>query len=190
VIGASAFRSFGSGVVTLLVVAALSGCGSSNDSITNQGATTSGAALDEWARGLCQALASWQGTVKATSAKMAKSKADFSSASNAITSENQKLVSSLSGLGTAPAPASTDAQNVIDTLSTNLQQESGKIENALSGVATQSKIANASKQARASISTMNGDISKTVAQLKALPNQEGWKQSFRRVAACQSVANT
>jgi hypothetical protein len=190
VVGASAFRSFGSGVVTLLLVAALSGCGSSGNSGSDTGKTTSGnaTALDEWARGLCQAVASWQGTVKATSAKMAKSKADFASASDAITSENQKLVQSLSGLGSAPAPASTDAQDVIDTLSTNLQQQSGAIENALSGRATQSQIATASSQARTSIARMNADISKTVAQLKALPDKEGWKQSFQRVAACKAVA--
>jgi uncharacterized membrane protein YheB (UPF0754 family) len=128
--------------------------------------------------------------VKTTSAKMADSQADFDSASQAISSANQALTGSLSGLGTPPAPASTQAKNVIDQLSNNLQKESGDIEQALNTrITTQSDLDKASAKVRASISNMNGDISKTVAALKALPDTEGWKQSFRSVPACKAVAN-
>src|SRR5205809_3217854 len=190
-----AFRAFGSGLVIILLSAALSGCGSSDDSgssagTTNVGTTTSGDAtsLDGWATGLCQAVASWKGSVESTSAKMANSQADFESASETITSANQALVGSLEGLGAPPAPATSQAKDVIDELSANLEEESGEVEQALSGVSTQSEIVKASTQVRASISKMNGYISKTVAELKALPDEEGWKQSFQQVAACQTVA--
>ena len=120
---------------------------------------------------------------------MANSQADFESASETITSANQALVGSLEGLGAPPAPATSQAKNVTDELSANLEEESGEVEQALSGVSTQSEIVKASTQVRASISKMNGYISKTVAELKALPDEEGWKQSFHQVAACQTVAN-
>jgi hypothetical protein len=194
---ASAFRAFGHGLVVILASAALAGCGSDSGSTaggttSNVGTTTSGRAtsLDAWALGLCQAVASWDGSVKATSGKMANSQADFASASQAITSANQALVGSLQGLGTPPAPATTQAKDVIDMLSANLQQESGDISKALNGVVrTQSEIAKASTQVRSSISKMNGDISRTVNKLKALPDQEGWKEAFRQASACQTVAN-
>ena len=37
------------------------------------------------------------------------------------------------------------------------------------------------------ISKMNNDISKTVTELKSLPDTEGWKAAFQ-VPSCQGVA--
>jgi hypothetical protein len=185
-----AFRTFGSGLLlVVLFAAALSGCGS-NDETGSSGATTSDeSSLGGWAQGLCTSVAEWQGSVKTTSTKMANSKADFASASEAINSADDALVASLKGLGTPPAPATTEANDVIDELSADLEDESGEIEQALSGVSTQSEIVTASSQVRASLSKMNSDISSTVTKLKALPDEEGWKQAFQQVAACQTVAN-
>ena len=193
-----ALRIFGCGALILALVAAASGCGGSSDNSGSSGGTTTTAAgttssgnasaLSGWATGLCQAIASWESTVKTTSAKIDQSQADFASASQAITSANQALVGSLGGLGSPPAPASADAKNAIDTLSTNLQNESAAIKQSLNGVSTQSEINTASAQVRASIAKMNASISKTVSDLKALPDSEGWKQSFRSVPACQIVA--
>jgi hypothetical protein len=197
---ARTFRIFGCGVVTLALVAA-SGCGGSDGgSDSSAGATTSSVTttatgtatpLDGWASGLCQAVASWESTVKTTSAKIDNSQADFNSASQAISSANQALTGSLGGLGAPPAPTSTEAKDAIDELSTTLQDESGAIEQALNGnFSTQSQIATASAKVRASISKMNASISKTVADLKALPDKEGWKKSFQEVPACKIVAKT
>jgi septal ring factor EnvC (AmiA/AmiB activator) len=197
VTSASAVSAFGCGLAVILLSAALSGCGS--DSGSSAGTTTPtvgtttiahATSLDAWALGLCQEVAAWQKSVKATSAKLANSQADFESASQAITSADQDLVGSLTGLGTPPAPATTRAKDVIDKLSTNLQQESAEVMQALNQVVrTQSEVAKASTQARSSISKMNGDISMTVNELKALPNQQGWKKAFREAPACRTVAN-
>jgi hypothetical protein len=149
-----AFRTFGSGLlVVVLVAAALSGCGSNDETGPNTGTTTSDeSSLGGWAQGLCTSVAEWQGSVKTTSTKMANSKADFASASEAINSANDALVANLKGLGTPPAPATTAANDVIDELSADLEDESGQIEQDLSGVSTQSQIVTASSQVRASIS--------------------------------------
>ena len=182
--------------VIILLSAALSGCGSNGDSGSSASTTTSGkgasenaTTLDAWAAGLCQGVASWQQTVKTTSAKLDNSQADFASASQAISPANQALLASLEGLGTPPAPATADANQVIDELSTNLQQGAADIQQTLNQrFSTQSEVASASAQVRASISKMNADISKAVTELKALPEQQGWKKSFQRTPACQIVA--
>ena len=112
--------------------------------------------LDGWASGLCQAVASWQSTVKTTSAKIDQSQADYNSASQAIYSASQALTGSLSGLGAPPAPASTQAQDTINQLSSDLQEESGQIQKAISvRVSTQSEIDQVSAQVRASVAKMN-----------------------------------
>jgi hypothetical protein len=36
---------------------------------------------------------------------------------------------------------------------------------------------------------MQTDISTAVTKLQALPGEEGWKQAFRDVGACQAVVN-
>jgi hypothetical protein len=35
---------------------------------------------------------------------------------------------------------------------------------------------------------MNNDISKTVTELKSLPDTEGWKAAFEQVPSCHGVA--
>jgi ABC-type transporter Mla subunit MlaD len=183
--------------MTLLLVAASSGCGGSgNDSGSSAGTTTpstsssgNATALDGWASGFCQAIASWQSTVKTTGAKIDQSQADFNTASQAINSASQALTSSLGGLGAPPAPASTQAEDAINQLSNMLQKESGQIQAAIATrVSTQDQVNQVSAQVRASIAKMNASISKTVSGLKALPDKEGWKKSFQSVPACKIVA--
>jgi hypothetical protein len=192
---ARAIRLTGCGVLTLVLVVAAAGCGGSgNDSGSSAGTTTTSSAgatpLDGWASGFCQAVASWQSTVKKTKAKIDTSQADFNTASQAIYSGSQALLGSLNGLGTPPAPASTQAQDTINTLSTNLKQESGNIQATLATkVSTQSDVNQASAQVRASIAKMNASISTAVSDLKALPDSEGWKKSFQQAPACKLVAN-
>ena len=190
--------------MALVLAAAASGCGGSNDNSDNSGSSagpvtlsTSTAAsgtanaLDGWASGFCQAIASWQSTVKKTRAKIDNSQADFNSASQAISTGAQALLGSLNGLGAPPAPASAQAQGVINDLSTSLKNESGQIQTTLSThISTQSQVDAASAQVRASITKMNASISKAVSDLKALPDQEGWKKSFQSVPACQIVAQS
>ena len=187
-------RLFGGGLVLVALVAvALSGCGSNDESGSNNGTTTSGksSSLDGWAQGFCTSVAAWEGSIKKTSTKLSNSQADFASASEAITSANEILIESLQGLGTPPAPATTQAKDVIDELSADLEDGAGEIDQALTGnFATQSEINSASSRARTSLSQMNRDISTAVTKLKALPDEEGWKQAFQDVAACQAVANS
>jgi len=196
---ARAFRIFGCGVVTLALVGAASACGGSSDNSGSSAGTTTlststsssgtASALDGWASGLCQAVASWQSTVKTTSAKIDQSQADYDSASQAINSASTALLGSLNGLGAPPAPASTQAQDTINQLSSNLQKESGQIQKAIAvRVSSQSQIDQVATQVRASIAKMNASISKAVSDLKALPDEEGWKKSFQSVPACKLVA--
>jgi hypothetical protein len=185
-------RILGIGLLIVVVAAALTGCGSDDDSESSKGTTTSGTSspLDGWAQGFCTSVAAWQGTVKTTAAKLSKSQADFASASEAITSANEILIDSLKGLGTPPAPASTQAKNTIDELSGDLEDGAAAVNTALTGnFTTQSEIAQASSSARASLATMKRQISTTVTKLRALPDEEGWKQAFQDVAACHAVAN-
>ena len=190
-------RILGIGLLVIVVAAALTGCGSDDDSESSKGTTTSGTTtsgtsspLDGWAQGFCTSVAAWQGTVKKTAAQLSKSQADFASASEAITSANDILIDSLKGLGTPPAPASTQAKNAIDELSGDLEDGAAAVNTALTGnFSTQSEISQASSSARASLLTMKRQISTTVTKLRALPDAEGWKQAFQDVAACHALAN-
>ena len=190
-----ALKILGSGLLVIVLAVALSGCGSDDDSESSGGTTTtkSGTAtsLDGWAQGFCTSVAAWERSIEKTRTKLSNSQADFASASEAITSANELLIESLQGLGTPPAPATTQAKDVIDELSADLEDGAGEIDQALTGnFTTQSEINSASSRARTSLSQMNSDISTAVTKLKALPDEEGWKQAFQDVAACQAVANS
>lgn len=171
-------------LVVAFVGALVSGCGS-NDKPATSGDESS---LEGWAQGLCTSVAEWQASTKSTAAKMADSKDDFAQGEQAVTSADDFLVSGLKGLGTPPAPASTEAKNAIARLLTKLENEAGDIEQALlDEPRTQSEIVTATDRVKALISEMNGDISKTVNELKSLPDTEGWKAAFE-VPSCQGVA--
>jgi hypothetical protein len=191
-------KILGSGLLVVVLAAAAAGCGGSDDDSEASGgtpgttATTSGTSspLDGWAQGFCTTVASWQGSIKTTAAKLSNSQADFASASEAITSANEILISSLKGLGTPPAPATTQAKNTIDKLSGDLEDGAAAVNTELTGnFTTQSQINQASARARASLTEMKGDISTAVTELKALSDTEGWKEAFQNTASCQAVAN-
>ena len=119
---------------------------------------------------------------------MAASRADFAQASEAVTSANEILISSLNGLGTPPDPATSEAADAIDELESKLEDSAGEIDQALSGVSTQSEIVKSTARVRTEISQMDSDISATVTELRALPDEQGWKAAFQGVPACQAVA--
>ena len=76
-----------------------------------------------------------------------------------MTSAEQILVSSLKGLGTPPAPASTEAKNAIAALLTKLDNQGGDIEQALiEEPRTQSEVVTDTAQIKALISKMDDAI--------------------------------
>jgi hypothetical protein len=188
-------------MLVVACVGALSGCGStektaasgSNEktatSGSNEKTATSGdeSPLEGWAQGLCTQVGEWQASTKSTGAKIANSKDDFAQGEQTLTSADDFLVSGLKGLGTPPAPASTEAKAAIAGLLPKLENDAGDIEQAFFGVSTQSEIVTASARVKALISEMNSDISKTVTELKSLPDTEGWKAAFD-LPSCHGVA--
>ena len=183
------------GIVVAMAALALAACGSSSGGEASPQSTSTGTAtsgdespLEGWAQGLCTSVGEWQATMKSTGAKMANSKDDFAQGEQAVTSADEILVSSLKGLGTPPNPASTEAKSAIAGLLTKLEDQGGDIEAALlDEPRTQGDIVKASARVKALISEMNSDISKTVTELKSLPDTEGWKAAFE-VPSCQGVA--
>jgi hypothetical protein len=184
------------GIVVAMAALALAACGGSSGDEASPQSTTTGTAtsgdessLEGWAQGLCTSVAEWQATTKSSGAKMANSKDDFAEAEAAVTSADDALVEGLEGLGAPPAPASTEAKEAIDDLSTELEQKAGDIQQALlEEPRTQSELVTATARVKALISEMNSDISTTVTELKALPDTEGWKAAFEQVPSCQGVA--
>ena len=75
-------------------------------------------------------------------------------------------------------------------LEADLEDKAGEIEQAVFGVSTQREIVTASAQVKVLISQMDGDISNTVTELQSLPDEEGWKEAFEEVPACQAVATS
>ena len=62
---------------------------------------------------------------------------------------------------------------------TKLEDGGGDIEaTLLDEPRTQSELVTASARVKALISAMDSDISKTVTELKSLPDTEGWKAAF------------
>lgn len=178
-------RRLGTGMLVVACVAALSGCGSDDKPATSGDESS----LQGWAQGLCTQVAEWQASTKSTGAAMANSKDDFAEAEAAVTSADDALVEGLEGLAAPPAPASTEAKDAIAGLSTELEQKAGDIQEALlEEPRTESELVTATARVRALISEMNSDISKTVTELKALPDEEGWKEAFEQVPSCRGVA--
>jgi hypothetical protein len=188
---------FATGVLAIAFLGAmLAGCGSDDkkaaggdSSETTRTTPTGVSSLEDWADGLCTSVAEWQSSVKSTAASMAASKSDFAQGEQAVTSADNFLVSGLKGIGTPPAPASTDAKNAFDQLLTNLENDAGDIQQALlTEPRTQSEVETATARVKTLLTGMNSDIARTVTELKALPDTEGWKAAFKKIPRCHAVA--
>jgi hypothetical protein len=182
------------GVIALLAVLALAGCGGSDKDSESSPTTTQSTAEKQaaYADSLCGALAAWKKSLTSVSTTLrggSLTKEKLQQAATTVSDANNKLADDVKSLG-APKIAGPKAKAAMQTLSGELETSADQIEKAPKGVTdTQSALA-AVSTASGALVKMSTDISTTITQLQSLNVAEGWKKAFANSASCQSLSKS
>ena len=182
------------GLLTLLAVLALAGCGGSDNesgSATTTATSTQSTAQKQaaFADSLCGALATWKDSLTSVSQTLRGgnlSKEKLEQAATTVSDANKQLADDVQALG-APKIAGPQAKASLNTLSDQLETSADQIKEAAKGVSNTQEALAAVSTASAALIKMSTDISTTITQLQSLNVAEGWKQAFANSASCQSL---
>ena len=171
-------RILGGAAVAAVLVAA--GCGSSS--------TTT--ATDTWATGVCTAITTWQSqltSIENTVKSGAVTKDSINSAVTQAKDATDELAKSLKKLGKPDTQVGQQAQDQIDTLTTQLQTDVDTIKSAAEGVSGVGGVTAAVTTATTTVSKMKTQINATITSLKQLDAKGALATAFQQSSSCQKL---
>jgi methyl-accepting chemotaxis protein len=179
-------HGFSRHVAVLVVLLALSGCGSSEENEVEPHAA--------WADGMCVALAKWEASIKSAGSTLKDaetlSKAKVQEAAGTVADANAELASGLKALGKPPAPAADEAKAAVRELSAQLDGTATQIRAAAHKVSTAKDAVQAVSVVSAALLEMSSDITSTLTTLESLNGADEWKQAFADSEACKSLGSS
>jgi len=166
-------------VVVVAVLAA--GCGSKKPMTTA-----------EWANGVCSAVGTWKDSLTSAAEPLKSgnvSKDSLQTAANDVKSATDTLQSDLKDLGKPNTQAGQQAQDEINTLTSELQTDVDTIKSAAEGASGVSGISSAVTTATTTVSTMKAQVSSTVTSLKQLDAKGELNTAFKQADSCQQLTS-
>ena len=177
-------------VATVLLCAVtallLAGCGS-------KGTTTSTASTADWADGVCSATTTWKSSVTSAvdSAQSGTlSKDSLQKAADQVDSATKTFTDTVKGLGKPNTGAGAQAKQLLDELSTQIDTERKKIDDAIGGATSVSAILSAAPVVLGSLEAMGTDVTNTFKQLRALDASGELSKAFDQSSACKTLTKS
>ena len=154
------------------------GCGGDDSSKTTH-----------WANNLCSAMTTWTDSLgDATSSLQSNglSQASIQSAVDDAKTATQTFVDDLKNLGSPETQAGADAQDAINELAADLDQD---VTDAQSSIEKASTVAGAISAVTNTLSTMSNQVTSTFTQLQQLDAKGELEQAFEDADSCQSLTS-
>jgi hypothetical protein len=174
-------------VIVLLACAGLAaGCGGSDDSSDETSSPT------EWADGLCAAVSTWTSALSAVGDELEESglsKDAIDDAVNDVKSATDTLLDDLGDLGKPDTEAGDQAQQSLDQLSTNLEQDVDSIEAAVEDASSPSELLQAAPAVGDTLATMGTQVRSTVQELEDLDPAGELKSAFEQASSCDNLSS-
>ena len=166
----------------VVVVAALAaGCGSDKPPTTA-----------EWADGVCSSISTWEESLKSAAEPLTSgdiSKDSIQTAADDAKSATDTLTSDLKDLGKPDTEVGQQAQDQIDTLTSQLQADVDTIKSAAEGVSGVSGIPAAVATATTTVTTMKTQVEATITSLKQLDAKGELTTAFQQSSSCQQLTS-
>ncbi len=171
-------------VAATVVAAALlaAGCGSSG-SDTTPTAT--------WADGLCSAITTWTSSIKAIADTVKGgdlSKDTLTSAVDQAKSATKTFTDDLDNLGKPDTQAGQQAKDSVDQLSTDLNADMTKVQDAVDGASGVSGVISAVSVISSTLVTAGNQVSSTVSGLQGLDAKGELESAFKQSSSCTALA--
>jgi archaellum component FlaC len=180
--------------VTLVVIVLLSGvmlaagCGGSDDNSSSESSSPT-----EWADSLCSAVSTWTGSMSSAGDELEQNGLSEDALDNAVDdvkSATDTLLDDIGDLGKPDTQAGDQAQESLEQLSTDLEQNVDSIEAAVKDVSSLSEVLQAAPAVSASLATMDTQVRSTVKELGGLDPKGELKSAFEQASACDNLSST
>jgi methyl-accepting chemotaxis protein len=171
-------------VVGMTAVALAAGCGGDDDS--GSSATT------DWANGVCEAISTWGDSVESTGESLrsgATNADDLREAVDEFEQATRTFVDDLRKLGKPDTEAGDKAQEEIEQLADDVDENVSKMKDAAEEASGASGILEAATTISGTLSTMGQQLSSTFAELEQLDAEGELDQAFRDADACDELSN-
>jgi hypothetical protein len=159
------------------------GCGSSSSSDSTPTAT--------WADGLCSAITTWTSSIKAIGDTVKGgdlSKDTLTSAVDQAKSATKTFTDDLDNLGKPDTEAGQQAKDSVDQLSTDLNADMTKVQDAVDGASGVSGIVSAVSVISSTLVTAGNQVSSTISGLQSLDAKGELESAFKQSSSCTALA--
>ena len=166
--------------LVLMIAALAAGCGGSKKPPTTA----------EWADGVCSAVSTWEDSLKSAAQPLTSgsvSKDSLQTAADDAESATKTLKSDLKDLGKPDTQVGQQAQDQIDTLTTQLQTDVDTIKSAAEGASGVGGVTAAVTTATTTVSTMKTQVNATITSLKQLDAKGALATAFQQSSSCQKL---
>jgi predicted phage gp36 major capsid-like protein len=168
----------------MMAVALAAGCGGDDDS--GSSATT------DWANGVCEAISNWGDSVKSTGESLksgATNADDLREAVDEFEQATRTFVDDLKKLGKPDTDVGDKAQEEIDQLADNVDENISKMKEAADEASGAGGALEAATTISGTLSTMGQQLSSAFAELEQLDAKGELEQAFKDADACDELSN-
>jgi ABC-type transporter Mla subunit MlaD len=173
----------------ILTVAAIAlslavGCGGDDGGSSSQ--TT------EWADGVCSAISQWGKSITATGQALqsgATNADDLRDAVGEFESATRTFVDDLRALGKPDSDAGQQAQEELDDLANDVEENVSKMQDAIDEASGVSGVVEAATSISSTLATMGQQLSSTFAELEQLDAEGELEEAFREADSCDELSN-
>jgi methyl-accepting chemotaxis protein len=170
-------------VSSLLAVSLLAGCGGDDEG--------GGEATTDWANGVCEAVATWGDSVRSTGESLrsgATNADDLREAVDEFEQATRTFVDDLRNLGTPDTDAGEQAQEELEELADDVDENVSKMKDAADEASGASGVLEAATTISGTLSTMGQQLTSTFAELQQLDAEGELDQAFRDADACDELS--
>ena len=166
-----------------VAVAALlaGGCGGDDTSATEQ-----------WAGDVCSSISDWTTSLRETADSLSASSIGENGLQDAVAdikAATSTLADDLRGLGPPETESGDEAKQALDELSTQVEGDMDKIENALEGASSATETLTAVSTVSATLASMATAVGAAFEQLEQLDAGGELEDAFRSASSCDELTN-
>jgi hypothetical protein len=174
----------------LLVAAAAAGCGGDGDSSSDE--SSNATAASDWADSVCTALSDWQDELQQIGSSITDDPSSISrdtleQAATDASDATDNLLETLRDIGAPDTESGQEAEQLIDTLADDLQQDLDDAEAAVEEASGFTGIISAIGEVTTAFTSAGSAIASTFDDLRALDADDELRQALEDNETCQSL---
>ena len=172
-------------VIGLLAVSLATGCG-------GDGGGRSGSSATEWADDVCSSIATWTGSISSAADSLREgnlTEDKLRSAVEDVKSATNDFADDVKALGPPDTDAGEQAQESLEALADDLEENTEKIDKALEDASGPSETLEALTAVTGALSTMGSRLSSTFTELEKLDAGGELEDAFEEADSCDELTS-